>query len=108
MESALVPGQIWGRVALDWAELQEPVAMLDVAAVRMGTRVLAAACSAGGASVLAVRCHAHVNGMDAADGLLAIARHRVPSAHHQRRSALRNGSRCLDSVRRHQDFGRRP
>ena len=37
-------GQIWGRAALDWAELQEPVAMLDAAAVGMGTRVLDAGC----------------------------------------------------------------
>src|SRR5438093_10274963 len=52
--------------------------MLDAAAVGPGTRVLDAGCGAGGASVLAARRGAAVNGLDAAEALLAIARERVP------------------------------
>jgi SAM-dependent methyltransferase len=54
--------------------------MLDAAAVGPGTRVLDAGCGAGGASVLAAGRGAHVNGLDAAEALLAIARARVPDA----------------------------
>jgi SAM-dependent methyltransferase len=77
-------GLLWSRAAQDWAELQEPVAtplyeaLLNAARVGMGTRLLDAGCGAGGASVLAARRGAHVNGLDAADALLAIARQRVP------------------------------
>jgi SAM-dependent methyltransferase len=86
MGSAAVQGQLWGRAAHDWAELQEPTAlplwaaMLDAAAVGPGTRVLDAGCGAGGASVLAASRSALVNGLDAAEALLAIARARVPDA----------------------------
>jgi SAM-dependent methyltransferase len=84
MGSAAVQGQFWSRAAHDWAELQEPTAlplwaaMLDAAAVGPGTRVLDAGCGAGGASVLAAGRGAQVNGLDAAEALLAIARERVP------------------------------
>jgi SAM-dependent methyltransferase len=54
--------------------------MLDAAGVGPGTRVLDAGCGAGGASVLAAGRGAHVNGLDAAEALLAIARARVPDA----------------------------
>jgi SAM-dependent methyltransferase len=86
MGSAAVQGQLWGRAAHDWAELQEPTAlplweaMLDAAAVGPGTRVLDAGCGAGGASVLAAGRGALVNGLDAASALLAIACERVPDA----------------------------
>jgi SAM-dependent methyltransferase len=77
-------GQWWGRAARDWAELQEPlalplwVAMLNAASVGPGTRLLDAGCGAGGASVLAAGRGALVNGLDAAEALLTIARERVP------------------------------
>jgi SAM-dependent methyltransferase len=77
-------GPLWSRAAQDWAELQEPLAtplweaVLDAAAVGRGTRLLDAGCGAGGASLLAARRGAHVNGLDAAEALLAIARQRVP------------------------------
>jgi SAM-dependent methyltransferase len=64
--------------------LQEPLAqplweaMLDAAAVGPGTRLLDAGCGAGGASVLSAERGALVNGLDAAEALLAIARERVP------------------------------
>src|ERR687884_1750078 len=84
MGSATVQGRLWGAAAQDWAELQEPTAlplweaMLDAAAVGPGTRLLDAGCGAGGASVCAARRGAHVNGLDAAEALLAVARRRLP------------------------------
>jgi ubiquinone/menaquinone biosynthesis C-methylase UbiE len=84
MKSATRQGRLWGAAAQDWAKLQEPLArrlweaMLDAAAVGPGTRVLDAGCGAGGASVLAAGRGAHVNGLDAAEALLAIARRRLP------------------------------
>jgi SAM-dependent methyltransferase len=84
MGSAGVQGHLWSRAAHDWAELQEPIAlplwevMLDAAAVGPGTHLLDAGCGAGGASVLAASRGAQVNGLDAAEALLAIARARVP------------------------------
>src|SRR5438128_8161160 len=84
MGSATVQGQLWGRAAHAWAELQEPTAlplweaMLDAATVGPDTRLLDAGCGAGGASVLAAGRGAQVNGLDAAEALLAIARARVP------------------------------
>jgi SAM-dependent methyltransferase len=52
--------------------------MLEAAAVRPGTHLLDAGCGAGGASVLVRGRGAYVNGLDAAEALLAIARTRVP------------------------------
>ena len=84
MGSAMLQGLLWSRAASDWAELQEPVAaplwevMLDAATVSAGTRLLDAGCGAGGASALAARRGAYINGLDAAEALLAIARQRVP------------------------------
>jgi SAM-dependent methyltransferase len=81
---AAVQGQLWGRAAFDWAELQEVTArplweaMLDAAAVGPNTHLLDAGCGAGGASALAARRGARVNGLDPAEALLAIARLRVP------------------------------
>jgi SAM-dependent methyltransferase len=79
-------GRRWGAAAQDWAELQEPLAlplweaMLAAAAVGPGTRLLDARCGAGGASVLAASRGAQVNGCDAAEALLTIARQRVPDS----------------------------
>jgi SAM-dependent methyltransferase len=84
MASAMRPGRLWGAAAQDWAERQERMAlplweaMLDAAAVGPGTHVLDARCGAGGASVRAARRGAHVNGLDAAEALLAMARRRLP------------------------------
>jgi SAM-dependent methyltransferase len=84
MGSAMRQGRLWGAAAQDWTELQEFMAlplweaMLDAAAVGPGTRLLDAGCGAGGASVRAARRGAHVNGRDAAEALVAIARRRLP------------------------------
>lgn len=84
MESAAVQGRRWGSATQAWATLQEPAvrplweALLDAAAVRRQTRLLDAGCAAGGASALAARRGAAVNGIDTAEALLAIARERVP------------------------------
>jgi SAM-dependent methyltransferase len=89
MGSAAVQGPLWSRAAHDWAELQEPAAqplwgaMLTAVAVGPGTRLLDAGCGAGGASALAGGRGAVVNGLDAAEALLAIARARVPDGDFQ-------------------------
>lgn len=84
MGSSTTQGELWGAAARDWAELQEPMhapvweAMLAAVQVGSGTRFLDAGCGSGGASVLAAQHDAHVNGLDASDTLIAIARERVP------------------------------
>jgi len=84
MGSAALQGQLWGHAPHDWAVIQEPQhrplweAMLDAALVGPGARVLDAGCGGGGASVLAAKRGAQVSGLDAAPGLIRIARDRVP------------------------------
>src|SRR5687768_5132846 len=85
MGTSQIQGDLWGAVARDWADLQEPMsrplwdAMLHAANVRAGTRLLDAGCGGGGASVLAAARGAQVSGFDASEALLAIARERVPA-----------------------------
>ena len=85
MGTAEIQGELWSKVPRDWATLQEPMhkplwdAMLDRALVGSGTRILDAGCGGGGASVLAAGRGAQVSGLDAAEGLIAIARERVPN-----------------------------
>jgi len=82
--SATLQGRLWGGAAHTWAELQEPgsvplwQAMLDHAGVGPSTRLLDAGCGAGGASLLAAQRGALVNGVDASEALLTIARVRMP------------------------------
>ena len=77
-------GKLWSAAAKDWADLSEPddrplwQAMLDSADVSQGTRFLDLGCGAGGASVLAAERGAHIAGLDAAEGLIEIAREHVP------------------------------
>lgn len=86
MGSAKKQGELWGQVPLDWALLQEPKhnplfeAMLDAAYVSAGTQLLDAGCGGGGASLLASQRVAQVTGLDASEGLLNVARERIPSA----------------------------
>ena len=82
--SATLQGHLWGGATHTWAELQEPSsvplwqAMLDHDGVGPGTRLLDAGCGAGGAGLLAAQRGALVNGVDASETLLAIARVRMP------------------------------
>lgn len=89
MGSAQKQGELWSQSAKAWTEIQEPQhaplfhAMLDAASVAPGTRFLDVGCGGGGASVVAAERGAQVSGLDAAEGLLRLARHRVPEGDFQ-------------------------
>jgi SAM-dependent methyltransferase len=84
MGTAEVQGALWGEAADDWSQLVEPMsaplyeAVLDAVGVDAGTQLLDAGCGAGFALQLARARGAEVSGLDASDGLLAVARRRVP------------------------------
>lgn len=86
MGSAEPQGSLWGEAAEDWAELQEPTgaplyeATFDALGVENGTRLLDVGCGAGYALVLAAKRGASVSGFDASEGLLDVARSRLPEA----------------------------
>jgi SAM-dependent methyltransferase len=77
-------GQAWGARATDWAYLWEPYArpanqvVFDQLAVADGTRLVDIACGSGFAAHLAYERGAAVSGVDASEGLVAIARARTP------------------------------
>ena len=77
-------GEAWGDRAADWAYLWEPYArsanqvVFDQLAVGDDTRLLDIACGSGFAAHLASECGAAVSGIDASEGLVAIARARTP------------------------------
>ena len=79
-------GRLWGARAREWADFQEgqvrPVyeAVMARCAVGPGTEYLDAGCGAGLAAQMAAQRGARVSGFDAAAGMLAIARSRVPKA----------------------------
>jgi len=84
MGSAAIQGRLWGARAADWAAYVEQVglplfgAALDAARVTSGTRLLDAGCGAGLLALLASQRGAQVAALDAAPGLLAVARQRLP------------------------------
>ena len=84
MGSADIQGDLWGKAPRDWADFQERLAiplwtaMLLSSGVGKDTRFLDVGCGGGGASVLAAKQGAHVVGLDAAEGMVEIARERVP------------------------------
>jgi SAM-dependent methyltransferase len=86
MGSAEVQGRLWGARAEDWAARVEQVSLplfgaaLDAARVTAGTRLLDAGCGAGLLALLASLRGAEVTALDAAPGLLAVARRRLPGA----------------------------
>lgn len=86
MGSADLQGELWGRAPADWLDLQEGFSvplwdsMLNATGVENGSRLLDAGCGAGGASVLAYGRGATVTGLDASEGLLGMAKRRVPDA----------------------------
>lgn len=80
-----INGRLWGTRAREWAAIQEPqfkplyTAVFDRTAVKNGTRYLDIGCGAGLAAQMAAARGAKVSAVDAAEGLLAIARERLPS-----------------------------
>ena len=86
MGSANIQGPLWNANPPDWAELNEPLqvpfyeAVFDALDLKAGMRLLDAGCGAGGALVLAAKRGAIGAGLDAAPGLLGIARDRLPDA----------------------------
>jgi ubiquinone/menaquinone biosynthesis C-methylase UbiE len=86
MGTAKVQGALWGAMARDWAEVQEPAwrlvyeTALSHAGVRPGAALLDIGCGAGGALALAHAMGAEVAGLDASANLAGIARKRLPGA----------------------------
>lgn len=85
MGSAQAQGRLWGAGAADWSQLTEPAmtpvfeAVFDAMGVGNGTRLLDAGCGAGLALQLAHKRGATVTGLDASEGLLAVARDVSPA-----------------------------
>ena len=78
-------GPLWGWAAHDWAEIQEQFARPAYEAtfdrvLKPGERYLDAGCGAGLALQIASERGATCHGIDASEGLLAVARERVPQA----------------------------
>jgi SAM-dependent methyltransferase len=84
MGTAEIQGALWDHAPQDWSLLQEPMHrplwedMLAEALVSPGTHILDAGCGGGGASVLSDERGAQVSGIDASEGLIALASERVP------------------------------
>lgn len=86
MGTAEVQGRLWGARPRAWAELQEAAnapmyeAAFDAAGLSEGRRYLDIGCGAGLALSLAAARGAEVSGLDAAAGLVELARTRCPKA----------------------------
>lgn len=86
MGSGQAQGELWGARAREWAELQEvsfrPLyqAAFDAAGIRDGMSVLDVGCGAGLSLQVAAEKGAKGSGVDAATGLVAIARERSREA----------------------------
>ena len=86
MGSAQVQGPLWGAKADEWSELTEPgqvpfyEAVFDALAIGPSTQLLDVGCGAGLAMQLATKRSATVSGLDASEGLIAVARRRNPDA----------------------------
>lgn len=84
MGSAEKQGPLWGAAPRDWAEIAEPgqvpfyEAAFEALGVESRTSLLDVGCGSGLALQLAHKRGATVAGIDAAEGLLAVARERVP------------------------------
>lgn len=77
-------GEAWGDRARDWAYLFEPYArranddVFDRVGVGPGVKLLDIACGSGYAAMVAGARGAEVSGLDAAEGLIQVARRRTP------------------------------
>src|SRR6185295_10877461 len=86
MGNAQIQGDLWGDRAREWTDLQEGAfkplyeAAYNAANVTKGTNMLDAGCGAGLALITAAARGATVSGLDAAAGLVAIAKERLPGA----------------------------
>jgi 2-polyprenyl-3-methyl-5-hydroxy-6-metoxy-1,4-benzoquinol methylase len=86
MGSAQIQGDLWGTRAGEWADLQEgsfrPLyeAWFSAAHVDTGTSLLDVGCGAGLALEMAQARGAKVSGLDAAAGLVELAKSRCPGA----------------------------
>lgn len=78
--------RLWGARAQDWAEVQEGVgcpmfeAVLDRSGIGAGSDILDAGCGSGIAAAMALERGCRVQGIDASEEMLAIARDRAPGA----------------------------
>lgn len=78
--------RLWGARARDWAEVQEGVgrpmyeAVLDRSGIGAGSDMLDVGCGSGIAAAMALERGCRVQGIDAAEEMLAIARDRAPGA----------------------------
>lgn len=83
-------GRLWGARAKDWATIQEGQfaaayhAVFDACGVGRSTLYCDVGCGSGTAAQLASQRGAEVSGLDAAEGLLEIARARVPAGDFRR------------------------
>ena len=86
LTSALLQGPRWSARASDWAELAAGISMpaweavADAVAVGPGTRVLDVGCGSGVFCRLAAARGAAASGIDAAEGMISVARRHVPGA----------------------------
>lgn len=86
MGSSTIQGALWGASATDWSALAEPgqipfyEAAFDALDVGNGMSLLDAGCGSGLALLLASKRGATPVGLDAAAGLLDVARERLPGA----------------------------
>lgn len=86
LRTSIANGRLWGTRARDWADIQEGQcntvyrAVFDRLSLRPGTKYCDVGCGAGLAALLASDRGAEVSGVDAAEGLLEIARERVAGA----------------------------
>jgi trans-aconitate methyltransferase len=86
MGSSAGQGKLWGAAPQDWVDNERfgiPLyeAVFDAVALTTGIRLLDLGCGAGLAMQMAVQRGASVTGIDAAEGLPAVAHQRVPAAH---------------------------
>lgn len=85
MGSSVAQGKLWGAAPDDWVDNERfgiPFyeAVFDAVRLSEGSRLLDLGCGAGLAMVMAAERGASVTGIDAAEGLLSVARRRLPDA----------------------------